>query len=184
MDGPRIITLIGFMGAGKSAIGAMLARKLDMQFVDLDEVVSREAGKSISEIFAQEGEEGFRERESDALRRELSGGEKVLSCGGGIILRDENVELLRERSRVYLLDISAEKAMERLPSGDGRPLLEEGDREERIKELMAARAERYRSAAHVVIDAESAEAEEDVEEIAAEWSRYGYGRREGSTPST
>jgi shikimate kinase len=165
-----IITLIGFMGAGKSAVGRLLSARLGLPFVDLDEVISAVAGKSIEDIFAEEGEEGFRERESEILRGELDSGSKVISCGGGVVLRDENVELLREKSRVFLLRISLERALERLSGGGGRPLLEAGDMEERIRELMEKRAERYRSAAHAEVNADDASPEEIAEEIAAAWS--------------
>lgn len=184
LDDTGTIALIGFMGAGKSVVGKLLSQKLDLPFVDLDEVISVAAGKSVSEIFADEGEEGFRERESEALRNELNGCGKVLSCGGGVVLSDDNVELMQRRSRVYLLEISPEKALERLSTGSGRPLLEEGDMEERVREMMEMRAERYRSAAHAVIDANDASPEEDAEGIATEWSRYRCEQREGNTPYT
>ncbi len=164
------ITLIGFMGAGKSAVGRILSNRLGLPFVDLDEVISDKAGKSIEDIFAEEGEEGFRERESKALRAELDSGIKVISCGGGVVLRDENVELLRRKSRVFLLRISQERALLRLSGGGGRPLLEAGDMEERIRELMEERAERYHAAAHAEIDADDSSPEEIAEEIAAAWS--------------
>ena len=165
-----IIALIGFMGAGKSAVGRLLSARLGLSFVDLDEVISAMAGKDITEIFAAEGEEGFRERESEALKRVLDGGSKVVSCGGGVVLRDENVELLRRKSRVFLLRVSPERALERLAGSEGRPLLDADDVEERIRELMEERAERYHAAAHAEFDASDADPEEIAEEIAAVWS--------------
>jgi shikimate kinase len=164
-----IIALIGFMGAGKSAVGSLLSTELSLPFVDLDEVIEKAAGKSVAEIFAEEGEEGFRERESEALRDELREGGKVIACGGGVVLNDENIKLLRSRSRVFLLNISPERALERLSAGSGRPLLDTGDLEKRIRGLMDMRAERYREAAHTVFDADNASPREIAEEIAAEW---------------
>ena len=166
-----IIAIIGFMGSGKSTIGALLADKLEMDFVDLDEVIAMSTGRSIREIFAAEGEEGFRDREREALKEQLTHGGKVIACGGGIVLRDDNVVLLRERCRVFLLRISQEKALERL-MGDGgeRPLLAGEDREKKIRELMRMREDRYIQTAHVVVDADRKEPEEIVEEIAARWN--------------
>jgi shikimate kinase len=170
--GEESIALIGFMGAGKSAAGTLLAAKLGMTLVDLDEVVSGQAGMSVEEIFRSEGQDGFRIRESEALRMELKTGEKVISCGGGVVLRDENIELLRRKCRIYLLEISKRAAIERLDSAVGRPLLEGGDLGERVGKLMEERSERYVSAAHEVIDADDATPEEIAEEIAARWQRY------------
>lgn len=159
------IALIGFMGAGKSTIGTLLARRLGMRFVDLDEDISREAGMSIPEIFQREGEEGFRDHESRALRENLHGEGKVLACGGGIILRPENVDLLRERCTVIYLQAGRETILQRVGGGEGRPLLAAGDVAERVEELMARREEAYRRAAHVVVTTDERTPEEVVEEI-------------------
>lgn len=148
-----IVAVIGFMGSGKSTVGALLASRLGMDFVDLDEVISAEAGKSIGEIFSEEGEEGFREREHRALREQLARGGKVISCGGGIVLRDDNIELLRKRCRVFFLRISEEKALERLEKDAGeRPLLQGVQMEKKIRQLLRIRADRYLRAAHVVLE--------------------------------
>lgn len=166
-----IIAIIGFMGSGKTTIGAQLASRLRMDFVDLDEAISENAGSSIKEIFAAEGEEGFREREQEALRVHLTRGGKVISCGGGIVLRDENMRLLQKKCRVVFLRVSEEKALERLIEDTGeRPLLEVRDREEKVRELMRKRADRYLQAAHVVIEAGQKDPEDIVEEIAARWN--------------
>lgn len=166
-----IIAIIGFMGSGKSTIGARLASRLHMDFVDLDEAISKDMGKSIKEIFAAEGEEGFREREQEALSEQLARGGKVISCGGGVVLRDENVRLLREKCRVFFLRISKEKALERLIDDAGeRPLLEGVGREKKVGELMRIRADRYLQTAHLVIEADRKDPEEIVEEIVARWN--------------
>ena len=170
-DTRDIIAIIGFMGSGKSTIGRLLASRLNMDFMDLDEVISQAAGKSIKEIFSAEGEEGFRDREHEALRQQLARGTKVISCGGGIVIRDENIRLLRDKCRVFLLKISEDKALERLVEDAGeRPLLEVRDRDKKIRELMCKRNERYLQAAHVVIEADRKDREQIVEEIAARWN--------------
>lgn len=164
-DRRKSIALIGFMGAGKSTAGKLLADALDMAFVDLDEEIARDAGADIPAIFASEGEEGFRRREKAALQSALRGGGKVVSCGGGIVLRDDNVDLLRERSRVIYLRISAEEAVRRLTGEGGRPLLEGGALAERVEGLMEAREGIYLEAAHEVVEADGLAAEEVAEVI-------------------
>jgi shikimate kinase len=177
------IALIGFMGSGKSSVGPLLAAKLGMSFVELDEVVAAGAGKSIENIFADEGEGGFRRRESDALEGELEVGGKVISCGGGVVLSDDNVRVLRGRCRVYLLRISRLTAARRLREHSGRPLLGGVDLEGQINRLMDEREHRYASAAHEVIEADGASPEEIAEEIASRWRRSQCGRQVGNTRS-
>jgi len=177
------IALIGFMGAGKSAVGLLLSRKLGMDCIDLDEVIEDAAGESVREIFAHEGEKGFRERESDALRNVVDEGKGlVLSCGGGIVLGDENIALLRGRCRVFFLRISAARAVERLAGAADRPLLEGGDLEERVRGLMEERAHRYLLAAHEVIDADEKSPQEIAEDIAERWSKSKSGRQARNIP--
>ncbi len=178
------VALIGFMGAGKSAVGPLLAAKLGMDFVDLDGVVSSRASMSVEEIFAREGEEGFRARESGALKAVLGAGSRVISCGGGIVLRDENIELLRRASRVYFLEISWGEVLKRLSGAGKRPLLAGDDLEGTVRGLLAERYERYLRAAHEVIDAEGDMPEEIAEEIAERWRRYRSGPREENIRSS
>jgi shikimate kinase len=167
------IAIIGFMGSGKSTVGALSASRLGMDFIDLDEAISEDAGKSIKQIFASEGEEGFRERETRSLQDQLCNGGKVISCGGGIVLREENVELLRGNCLVFLLRISEEKAVERLAeNAGGRPLLQDGERETNIRRLMTERAQKYMRAAHIVIEVDDKSPEELAEEIEGGWNAY------------
>lgn len=165
------MAIIGFMGAGKSTIGSVLSSKLGMEFVDLDELIASRAGTTIEEIFVNEGEEGFRVRESEALRDVLKGDNKVVSCGGGVVLRGDNARLLRSRCRVFLLEISEDEAIGRLAEGDQRPLLKGEGREDRIRRLMHERAERYRKTAHEVVKVGTREPGEIVEDIARLWRR-------------
>lgn len=178
------LALIGFMGAGKSAVGALLAKSLQIGFVDLDEVIAREAGVGIEDIFACEGEDGFRRRESAALSEQLdAAGAKVISCGGGIVVRARNVDMLRRRCRVFLLEISLTTAVERLRGSDGRPLLGGEDIEVAAARLMEEREHLYRRAAHESVDANEKSPRELAEEIAARWKKYESGSREGNTRS-
>lgn len=170
--GRRNLALVGFMGAGKSTVGPVLASRLGLTFVDLDERIAAGAGMDIGEIFSREGEEGFRARESEALRRELRGRGKVIACGGGIVLRRENVELLRDSCMVCYLDADMETLLRRLEGGEGRPLLQGGELSRRVEELVEARREKYREAAHLVVDVGEKSAEEIAGEIAEAWKRY------------
>jgi shikimate kinase len=178
----KIIAIIGFMGAGKSTIGLLLASMINLAFVDLDKAIESECGKSINEIFAEEGEESFRECEHKALTIELGGKGKIISCGGGIVLREDNVEILRKRCRVFYLKISTREAMNRL-SKEERPLLAGKPLEETVISLMEERAEKYLSAAHEVIDTDNRSQEEIAEEIAGRWLKYKSGRPEAITGS-
>jgi shikimate kinase len=171
--GAGIIALIGFMGCGKSTVGPLIAAMLGMEYVELDDAVSAQDGRSVADIFAQAGEEAFRGLESEALMGALREAGKVISCGGGVVLRDDNVRLLRRNCRVYLLEISQRTAVDRLRNESGRPLLEGGDLEKRVGELMHERARFYAIAAHEIIAADDASPEEIAEEIATRWLRSG-----------
>lgn len=180
----RNLALIGFMGAGKSTVGPLLAGELGMEYVELDEEVAAGAGVSVAEIFSREGERGFRERESAALREALERDGRVIACGGGIVTREENVRLLRSACRVYLLEISAAAAASRLGGGRGRPLLAGDDPRGEAERLLRERADRYAAAAHEVVAADAGSPREIAEEIAARWRRYRCGREEENTPSS
>ncbi len=101
MDGP--VAIVGYMGSGKTAVGHPLARALGWEFVDLDRTIARGAGKEIPDIFRESGEEHFRNLEHRALLDALDGTrERVLACGGGIIMRPENRTLLERAATVFL----------------------------------------------------------------------------------
>jgi len=145
------VALIGLPGAGKSAVAALLARSLGRSSVDLDRVVEREAGRPIAALFAAEGEERFRDRESRALAEVLRGtAPVVLACGGGVLGRAANRELLSARARVVWLTVRPEEAADRLgPVGwSERPLLRGTPDPEPLRELLDRRAAAYAEAAH------------------------------------
>ncbi len=131
------IVLTGMPASGKSTVGRVLAEKLNRPFFDLDEEIVRVAGCTIPEIFARDGERGFRELETRVLREELSPKTGiVLATGGGAILKDENIDLLRRNGRLYFLDRSLERL---IPTAD-RPLASDADM---IRRRYAERYERY-----------------------------------------
>jgi shikimate kinase len=146
------IALIGFMGAGKSAVGRALAAKLDMEFIDMDSLIQQAAGRPIADIFAREGEPAFRRMEAQITRQAAAKKQAVIACGGGIVLQQNNIDLLRRSSiMVYL---SAEPAMllrRVLNSRERRPLLEVADPAS-VYSLLKYRRPLYEKAADVIID--------------------------------
>ena len=123
-DDDAPIFLIGFMASGKTTVGRLLAERLEWAFVDLDKVIEDAAGKTVPDIFAAEGEAGFRKRETEALREVARSRKTVVATGGGAPCRDENLEAMLEEGRVFWLGVSAEEAVQRAGKASGRPLLD------------------------------------------------------------
>lgn len=148
------IILCGFMGCGKSTVGALLAKKNGMSFIDLDSYIEKKQNKTISEIFEESGEEHFRMLEREAAR-ELS--EKrgiILAAGGGTLTFRENVDILHKSGIIILLDVPVEKIASRLKNDTTRPLLNREDRENAMRELYNKRLPLYRDAADIIINAD------------------------------
>lgn len=162
------IILIGFMGSGKSTVGTRLSYRLKCVFSDTDKMIEKKENRSISEIFAAEGEEYFREAETELLRKlRESRTRQILSVGGGTPLRAENRKLLRELGTVLYLKVSAETVYERLKGDATRPLLQAENPMERIKALLEEREEIYREAADMIVEVDGKKPAKIVEEIAA-----------------
>ena len=149
----RNIILCGFMGCGKSTVGALLAKKTGMPFVDLDVYIEKKEKKTISRIFADKGEEYFRELERQAVRELSEKNGMVIAAGGGTLTFRGNVDAFRETGRIILLDLPVEAISERLKDDTKRPLLNRPDKEEAMRELYNKRLPLYRSAADIIIDA-------------------------------
>ena len=143
------VVLIGFMGAGKTTVGRLLAQQLGRPFVDLDDVIVREAGKPVVTIFEEEGEQGFRRRESDCLEVVLSQDDQVVAVGGGAPMAAENWRQIRDRNCVVALTASPETLQSRLDGTSSRPLLKAGVAEA-LSALLPTRRSRYRDADLVV----------------------------------
>ena len=163
------IALIGFMGAGKSTVAEALQKRYGMEIVEMDALIVKREKMPIPEIFAQKGEGYFREKET-ALLAELQEKENVvISCGGGVPMRKENVEIMRRNSHVVWLCAKPETILERVRHSHDRPLLEGRKNMEYITELMEARREKYEAAAdlQVAVDQKSAEtiADEIIEKM-------------------
>ena len=160
------IVLMGFMGAGKTTIGKKLAKALECEFIDTDEWIEKEQGRKISDIFAEDGEAVFRDMETDLLKR-LQGSEEkfVLSIGGGMPVREENRALLRNLGIVIYLKTSKEEIIRRVSGNKNRPLLQGGDLEEKVTNLMNAREQIYVETAHMEVITDRKNPSEVVENI-------------------
>ncbi len=150
----RNIVLFGFMGCGKTTIGNLLASRLNMPFIDMDEYIEEKASMPISEIFRLYGEEHFRALERQAAQHFSEEKGLIISAGGGTMTFPENVKLLKKGGDAVFLNISLETAYRRLEGSTTRPLLERSDRQQFIKELFQKRLPLYLQAADIVIDAD------------------------------
>lgn len=144
----RAIALTGFMGTGKTTVGFLLAERLGLELVDTDDVIEADAGKTIPDIFETSGEERFRQLETAALQNALRESGRVVSTGGGILLSEENLRLLRQAGPIICLTARPETILQRTQSDEHRPLLQVADPAERIRELLAERESCYAQADH------------------------------------
>lgn len=146
------IFLIGFMGAGKTTVAKALSHKLAASRVEMDQAISEGEGMPITEIFATHGEAYFRQLETDCLLALCEKEACVVSCGGGTVLKEENVAAMKEHGRIVLLSASPETILERVKDSKDRPLLNGHMNTEYIAELMEKRRECYEKAADIVIE--------------------------------
>jgi len=147
--------LIGMMGAGKSTVGRLLARRCGFDFIDCDRELEARSGVSVATIFELEGEENFRRREAILIDELTQRARTVLATGGGAILSDENRRHLRERGLVIYLRASVDEILRRTQKDRARPLLQTADRRGRIAQLLAEREALYEQIAHVTVQSSS-----------------------------
>ncbi|MBI2367347.1 MAG: shikimate kinase [Deltaproteobacteria bacterium] len=166
----RNIALTGFMAVGKSAVGRALAKRLERRFVDLDRVIEKSEQMKVKDIFSRKGEAYFRRSEKQKLAQVLEQENQVIATGGGVVMDEDNIRLLREKSLLICLTASAEVLLKRAGTGARRPLLKGGDRRERIEELLKQREKNY-AQAHAAIDTSDLTVEEIVEKIVGLASR-------------
>ena len=139
------------MGTGKTAVGKILAARLGKDFVELDAEIEKETGKTIADIFRDDGEARFRELEIEVTRRFSGQKNVVIACGGGIILSNTNIFRLKQECVIVCLSAALPDILKRV-AGDQRPLLNVPDREKRIKELLESRQPLYKQSADITID--------------------------------
>ena len=143
--------LIGFMGTGKSALAACLHRRFGLKLIEMDEEIAKQEGMTIPEIFERNGEEYFRDAETALLRSISEGKGTVVSCGGGVPLRQCNVDIMRKGGKTVLLTAEPETVKKRVSGNRNRPLLRGRETAEAIRELMEERRPSYEKAADFVI---------------------------------
>lgn len=153
----RNIVLIGLPGSGKTTLGPRAAEAMNLEFLDLDHDIERQAGLSIPEIFRRFGQEHFRLLETAALLKSLERSGQLIAAGGGVVTRRENISALKKNNYVIFLDRAAEKIMESVTAGDSRPLLK-GDLS-RLRTLSDERRELYLEAADLPLPNQGGEAE-------------------------
>jgi shikimate kinase len=165
--GDNAISLIGFMGAGKSAVGRELSRRISWPRHDTDEMIREQFGISIPDIFAQHGEPAFRDAETALLKTLRRGIAGIVVTGGGIILRAQNVQLLRGMGRIVWLDAAEEVLWQRVSKRSTRPLLQTPDPRARFAKLLRERLPLYQSAADYRINTTSNSIAQVTDEIIA-----------------
>lgn len=164
-----IVYLVGMPGSGKSTVGPELARRLDVPFVELDAQIEAAAGRTVSEIFEQDGEAAFRELEAAALKDAAGRDPAVVSCGGGVVLEPANRVTLRATGEVVFLSVPLEVLRARVRPAADRPLIRQ---EEDLERLFREREPLYREFAAHVVDAAGTpeEVAEAIREELLRWS--------------
>lgn len=161
------IYLVGFMGCGKSAVAQELGRQTGLKVIDTDAQIVMQAGKEISEIFADAGEGAFRDMETDVLREVSERGGNIISCGGGIVLRDENITIMKRYGTVILLNAEPDTIYGRICNDDKRPLLSGDMSVKHISDMLRERRDFYDRAADIIIETDAM----TVDEIASDIGR-------------
>ncbi len=158
--------LIGFMGSGKTSVSRILAESLGLGLLDTDEEIERLQGRTVSDIFAEDGEPAFRQMERELLMRlSLEKKPLVIATGGGLAAQPENRQLLKKLGDVIYLQVRPETVLSRLADDSSRPLLQGGGREEKVKTLLAIRQPAYEAAATCCVCTDGKSPRQIAEEI-------------------
>lgn len=153
------------MGTGKSTIARQLSKQLDMPFFEMDEMIVQKEGMEISDIFKEKGEDYFRNVETTLLKNLLQKERGILSCGGGIVLRDENIQAMKNHGTVILLTATPETILKRVKHNQSRPVLNGKKNINDITKLMKERESRYQMAADITISTDDKSLSQICEEI-------------------
>ena len=170
MDSSRNLVLVGFMGTGKSAVGRRVAALAAAPFLDMDAELERRAGKSIARIFAEDGEPAFRDQEARLAEEWGRKQGAVISCGGGVVLREANLRALGANGLLVCLTARPDVILARTAHSKKRPLLADADPERKIRDLLAARAPYY-AAIPVQFDTSGRTPEELAAQVLARWKQ-------------
>ena len=160
------IYLTGFMGTGKSTVLNCLHEICGLQTIEMDEQIVQEEGMSIPQIFQEKGEEYFRNAETALVKRISTMDNVVVSCGGGTVMRQCNVEEMKKEGTIVLLTATPQTVYERVKGCHNRPLLEKNMNPEYIAQLMEARRPRYEAAADIIVKTDNRTARGICDEIA------------------
>lgn len=160
------IALIGFMGTGKTVVGEALSKKLARKFVKLDSLIEQRVGKSIADIFEQDGEEVFRELEIEITKEVAKDKNLVVDCGGGVVLNQINIDRLRREARIVYLTALPRVILSRVSDDGGRrPLLKGANKASNIQELLGLREPFYQRAADIEINTSKLDINSVAEQI-------------------
>ena len=159
------VVIIGFMGVGKTEVSKALAKRLSMELLDTDALIEKKEGMTVSEIFAKKGEPYFRDLETKLLEELDESGRRIISTGGGMVLREDNVKRLKELGPLILLTASPEVIEKRLSKVADRPLLNVPDRGGKIREILDVRGPIYDRVADFTVDTGITNIKEAVEKI-------------------
>lgn len=159
------IFLIGFMGTGKSTVAKALKKETGAEIIEMDQLIAQRENLSIPKIFEEKGEAYFRNVETELLMELQSGEKTIVSCGGGVPMREKNVLEMKKNGKVVLLTALPETILERVRDNEDRPLLQNRKSVEGIRELMEQRREKYEAAADVMVATDGKSAETIAREI-------------------
>ena len=163
------IALIGFMATGKSTVGKALKDRLgkDYQFIETDQVIIEITGKSIPKIFEEDGEAKFREYEIEACKKVSQLSKSIISCGGGVVLNESNIEILKQSCHIVLLTATPEGIYSRVMNDgkENRPIINKKEPFKEIEKILLEREIYYNSSAEIVIETTDKSVEMIVEEI-------------------
>ena len=174
MNQGRMIVITGSPGTGKTTISNALSRITGFKEVDVDQYIVEKEGMAIKDIFAENGEQYFRDLETQALRDLQEEKETIISCGGGAVLRDENVEILNTGSVIVQLKATPETVFERVKDHTHRPILNNDMSVRHITELMNQREPRYNSVADIQVNVDKGDRVETCYYILKELEKTGH----------